>query len=268
MAEDSWALGMTQQEINALWSMFEPKSNLEGNTIPNVKITRRGRKRGNINSHNVFKSTKGCCVEGCRTSQIQVRNTIDLGGLTVAMCDLHVQELQSGFFASTPVDYESFTAKIRQLDETRTHQSQHHEASVQDQAAPYIKAGLAEEFALALVQSQHPEEILNLWEATWWKQYEPNDALVTSVLNETLSEEQARNINAFRGEHPELAMACIHQQVTVEWAQMLLESGFEEHPDAVKNVLEGADPVLIARIRGMDVKNAPPSTGLRILHGD
>jgi hypothetical protein len=36
----------------------------------------------------------------------------------------------------------------------------------------------------------------------------------------------------------------------------------------VKNVLEGADPMLIARIRGMDVKNVPPSTGLRILQGD
>ena len=42
--------------------------------------------------------------------------------------------------------------------------------------------------------------------------------------------EEARSINEFRGEHPELAMACIKQQITTEWAQMLLESGFEEHP--------------------------------------
>ena len=85
------------------------------------------------------------------------------------------------------------------------------------------------------------------------------------MLDGTLNEEEARSINEFRGEHPELAMACIKQQITTEWAQMLLESGFEEHPDAVKNVLEGADPMLIARIRRMDVKNVPSSTGLRIL---
>ena len=59
------------------------------------------------------------------------------------------------------------------------------------------------------------------------------------MLDGTLNEEEARSINEFRGEHPELAMACIKQQITTEWAQMLLESGFEEHPDAVKNVLEG-----------------------------
>jgi hypothetical protein len=46
---------------------------------------------------------------------------------------------------------------------------------------------------------------------------------------------------------------------------MLLESGFDEHPDAVLNVLEGADPALIARIRGMEVKDVPPPLGVRIL---
>ena len=63
-------------------------------------------------------------------------------------------------------------------------------------------------------------------------------------------------------------MACIKQQITTEWAQMLLTSGFEEHADAVRNVLEGADPMLIARIRGMDVNDVPPSLGLRILDED
>ena len=98
-----------------------------------------------------------------------------------------------------------------------------------------------------------------------WKQYEPNDILITSVLDETLTEQEARSINQFRGEHRALAMACIKKQISTEWAEMLLESGFDEHPDAVLNVLEGADPVLIARIRGMDVNDVPPPTGIRIL---
>lgn len=133
--------------------------------------------------------------------------------------------------------------------------------TVQKKSAPYIKAGLAEPFAEALVVSPQPEEILNLWEATWWKQYDPTDLIVTCVLDGTLTEAQARRINEFRGEHPELAMACMKQKITVEWAQMLLESGFDEYPMAVQNVLDGADPILIARIRCMEVNNVPSGCG-------
>jgi len=267
MTEDDWMLGMTQKEIDDIWTLFEPEAAKNGALTSEIKVNRSSinRNRPGHRRNNKYMS-QGCCVEGCK--QIQIRSTVEFAGVTVAMCDVHIQELESNLGELGRVDYTDFTAKIQQLDQNRNRKKQAHTASLQEQAIPYIKAGLAEPFALALVESQQPEEILNLWEATWWRQYEPTDLLVTSVLDETLTEEEARNINEFRGEHPELAMACVKQQITTEWAQMLLESGFEEHPDAVKNVLEGADPMLIARIRGMDVENVPPPVGLRILQGD
>lgn len=262
MSDESWMLGMTQREIDDIWAMFEPLDGKRGALLTEIKVNRSSINRTAQRRNNRYMS-QGCSVEGCK--QHQVRSTVEFAGVTVAMCDVHIQQIESTFAQSRHVGYTDFTAKIQQLEQTRNRKKQNHAASVQEQAAPYIKAGLAEPFAMALVESQQPEEILNLWEATWWRQYEPTDLLVTSVLDGSLNEQEARNINEFRGEHPELAMACIKQQITTEWAQMLLESGFEEHPDAVKNVLEGADPMLIARIRGMDVNNVPPHLGLRIL---
>ena len=265
MAEDNKMLGITQKEIDGIWVLFEPmKLPKRGHYPPKLRSTESSINRTAQRRNNRYMN-QGCSVEGCRTS---VRSTVEFAGVTVAMCDAHIQELERNLGQSPRVDYDDFIAKVHQLDQIRNRQQQHHAASIQEQAAPYIKAGLAEPFAIALVESQQPEEILNLWEATWWRQYEPTDLLVTSVLDGTLNEEEARSINEFRGEHPELAMACIKQQITTEWAQMLLQSGFEEHPDAVKNVLEGGDPMLIARIRRMEVKNVPPTTGLRILQED
>ena len=265
MAENNKMLGITQKEMDDIWALFEPMAPKIGTLPTEVKVNRSSINRTAQRRNRPYVS-RGCSVEGCR--QHQIRSTVEFGGVTVAMCDVHIQELEGNLGQSPRVDYDDFIAKVHQLDQIRNREQQRHAASIQEQAAPYIKAGLAEPFAIALVESQQPEEILNLWEATWWRQYEPTDLLVTSVLDGTLNEEEARSINEFRGEHPELAMACIKQQITTEWAQMLLESGFEEHPDAVRNVLEGADPMLIARIRRMDVKNVPSSTGLRILQED
>lgn len=265
MTGDNQMLGMSQKEIDDLWVLFEPMAPKPGALPTEIKVNRSSINRTAQRRNNRYMN-QGCSVEGCK--QHQIRSTVEFAGVTVAMCDRHIQELEQSLGQSPRSDYADFIAKIQQLQQIRNRQHQNHSASIQEQAAPYIKAGLAEPFAIALVESQQPEEILNLWEATWWRQYEPTDVLVTSVLDGTLNEEEARNINEFRGEHPELAMACIKQQITTEWAQMLLESGFEEHPEAVKNVLEGADPMLIARIRRMDVKNVPPTTGLRILQED
>lgn len=265
MAEDSWMLGMTQKEIDEIWVLFEPMARKNATLSTEIKVSRSSIPARPAR-HNRM-GTAGCCVLKCNA--LNVRSTVELdAGITLAMCDKHIQELESNFARTQHAEYTDFTSKIHELDQNRNRQKQKHSASVQEQAQPYIKAGLAEPFALALVESQQPEEILNLWEATWWRQYEPTDLLVTSVLDETLTEEEARNINEFRGEHPELAMACIQQQIPIEWATMLLKSGFEEHPEAVRNVLEGADPSLIARIRGMKVKDVPPPTNLRILDSE
>ena len=131
-------------------------------------------------------------------------------------------------------------------------------------AEPYIKAGLAEPFALAIAAGTPAGEVMDLWESDWWRQYPADDSLIISVLHGELTEAEARIINEFRGEHRELAEACIEQLVPVAWAQMLMESGFEDHPEAVRHVLEGADPALIARIQNIPVNEPPSPLGLKI----
>ena len=131
-------------------------------------------------------------------------------------------------------------------------------------AEPYIKAGLAEPFALAIAAGTPAGEIMDLWESDWWRQYPADDSLIVSVLHGELTEAEARIINEFRGEHRELAEACIEQLVPVAWAQMLMDSGFEDHPEAVRHVLEGADPALIARIQNIPVNEPPSPLGLKI----
>lgn len=114
-----------------------------------------------------------------------------------------------------------------------------------EKAEPYIRSGLAEPFAMAIVRGVDDAQVLDLWESTWWRQYPEDDVLIVSVLDGIHSEDVARTINGFRGEHPELAMACINKHVTVDWATMLLESGFEEQPDAVRDVLDGENRTLL-----------------------
>ena len=138
--------------------------------------------------------------------------------------------------------------------------------TLREKAEPYIRSGLAEPFAMAIVRGVDDAEVLDLWESTWWRQYPEDDILIVSVLDGIHSEDVARTINEFRGEHPELAMACINKHVTVDWATMLLDSGFEEHPDAVRDVLDGGEPHIVARIRRMNVnkKGLPPGLGGKV----
>lgn len=139
-----------------------------------------------------------------------------------------------------------------------------HQRETMSVAEPYIKAGLAEPFALAIAAGTPAEEVMNLWESDWWRQYPADDSLIVSVLHGGLTEAEARIINEFRGEHRELAEACIEQLVPVAWAQMLMDSGFEDHPEAVRHVLEGADPALIARIQNISVNEPPSPLGQKI----
>ena len=138
--------------------------------------------------------------------------------------------------------------------------------TLEEKAEPYIRSGLGEAFALAIVRGVDDGQVLDLWESTWWRQYPEDDVLIVSVLEGEHSEDDARTINEFRGEHPELALACINKHVTVNWATMLLDSGFEEHPDAVRDVLDGGEPHIVARIRRMkvDKKAMPPGLGEKI----
>lgn len=119
-------------------------------------------------------------------------------------------------------------------------------------AQTYIEAGLGEAFALAIGKGVDPDEVLTLWEAEWWKQYPDDDPLLVSVLDGKFSEDDARYINNIRSDHSTLALCCINEKVTVDWARALLDSGFEKYPESVEIILKGADPAIISRLHKID----------------
>ena len=153
-----------------------------------------------------------------------------------------------------------------EIQKRETKRNTKKKATLAKKAAPYMHAGLAEPFAMAIARGVDEGEVMDLWESDWWKQYPADDDLIVSVLKGEHGEDVARTINEFRGEHPELAHACIVKDVKVDWATMLLDAGFDEHPEAVVNVLCGGEPPLVARIRRMKVDNEglPPGVGMII----
>ena len=125
--------------------------------------------------------------------------------------------------------------------------------SAAEKAIPYISAGLAEPFALAIANGTKYEEVLDLWESKWWKQYEATDILICSVLDGTITEDDGKWLNSVRSDHERLALTCVENPDMMEWARTLLEHGFDSTPDAVNEALDGGEPVIIARIRNMEV---------------
>ena len=64
MAEDDWMLGMTQKEIDDIWTLFEPVAAKKGAFTSEIKVNRSsiqrkhpGHRRNNRYIH------QGCCVE-------------------------------------------------------------------------------------------------------------------------------------------------------------------------------------------------------------
>ena len=94
--------------------------------------------------------------------------------------------------------------------EKNTKQNAARKKKTLEKAEPYIRSGLGEAFALAIVRGVDDGQVLDLWESAWWRQYPEDDVLIVSVLEGEHSEDDARTINEFRGEHPELA--GLHQQ--------------------------------------------------------
>jgi len=253
------ALGLSDREVRSIWDFL-----VTARTKTDFPKIRKDVKKSNKGQ---FLMCSTCRRKSHSWSNFEIYDNKSQFSFTIcSQCSPSLDRfLQPQDKRDEHLQFTEYVTHLHSLGLERTNQEQEVQATIEEEAEPYIKSGLAESFAIALVKSEKPDEILNLWEAKWWKQYEPNDILITSVLDETLTEQEARSINQFRGEHRALAMACIKKQISTEWAEMLLSSGFDEHPDAVLNVLEGADPVLIARIRGMDVNDVPPPTGIRIL---
>ena len=184
------------------------------------------------------------CI-GCNSNRVRVRS-VNANSINVDDVVEELHNIESGI-----------NKRVNQRNTKK-------KATLSKKAAPYMQAGLAEPFALAIARGVDDGEVMDLWESDWWKQYPADDDLIVSVLKGEHAEDVARTINEFRGEHPELAHACIVKDVKVDWATMLLDAGFDEHPEAVVNVLCGGDPPLVARIRQMKVDNEglPPGVGM------
>ena len=128
------------------------------------------------------------------------------------------------------------------------------------QIQPYIDAGLTRPFAEAIVKGTDYDEVLDLWEQDWWKQYDDNDPLLLAVLSGQVTQENGKWLNDIRSDHQNLVMMYLQGDVTFEWAQALMETSFSDDPEAVEYVLRGAIPEVIARMRNLDNSggNFPP----------
>ena len=131
----------------------------------------------------------------------------------------------------------------------RVSASRRKQKSVESMAQPYVEIGLAQPFAEAIARDQSIwDSVLDLWEATWWEQYEPDDPMITSVLNGQFTEAEAKWMDTFRSDHLDLVWALLNGSVTTEWARALLESGFNGNIEQVSAALGGGSPKIIARI--------------------
>jgi len=158
-------------------------------------------------------------------------------------------------------DIGKFMAKIQNDSAERTKLASKKYSTLEEIAKPYINMGLAEPFAFALAEKPAlKKDIMALWESEWWKQYEATDILICSVLDGTITEDEGKWLNSVRSDHDDLAIACIKGKCTIEWAEALLNSGFNGQAKAVTACLAGGMPDVIAQIGGFNVDDSiiPP----------
>ena len=120
-------------------------------------------------------------------------------------------------------------------------------------AAIYIKAGLGEQFAWAIANGTEYEEVMDLWESEWWKQYDDKDALIIAVLNGKLTQEQGKWLNSIRSDHERLALTCVENPDMIEWATAILDTEFNNHPELIEGLLDGGELEVLARIVNMKI---------------
>ena len=119
----------------------------------------------------------------------------------------------------------------------------------------YIRAGLDEVFAQAIVDGVDSKHVMDLWEMEWWKQYEPTDRLFTATLLGKITSEDGRWINGIRSDHQNLVEQILDGKVSMEWARAVMATGFKDDSEAVEMLLAGAIPSVITRLRGISDGN-------------
>tara|TARA_B110000483_G_scaffold145474_1_gene173731 strand:+ start:286 stop:1335 length:1050 start_codon:yes stop_codon:yes gene_type:complete len=152
-------------------------------------------------------------------------------------------------------------AKSASLEANQKSEEKKRARSIEQLAQPYIDVGLAKPFAMAIARGTKIEDVMALWESKWWKQYDPEDILICSVLDGTITENEGKWLNTVRSDHEDLTLACIRGECTMDWAKALMKAGFKGQQTAVKAALDGGIPELIARIQRFEVekKLLPPA---------
>ena len=123
-------------------------------------------------------------------------------GLTLANLFVKIVDLKKtsgGFGISEGTLHNKIDALIAE-EEKKIKQAKNKQKTTAQKAQPYIDAGLAEPFALAIARGVDDSEVMDLWEAKWWKQYPPEDILICSILDGELTEEEGRYLNEIRSD--------------------------------------------------------------------
>ena len=125
----------------------------------------------------------------------------------------------------------------------------------------YISQGLSEAFAKAIAEGDNANEVMDLWDMDWWKQYPEDDLIVVKVLNGEMTASQADYLNKIRSDQDKAVTEVLEGLLTFDWLKALMDSGFHGHPKAVEPILKGADPVVIARIHKIEINEEllPPA---------
>ena len=128
----------------------------------------------------------------------------------------------------------------------------------------YQSQGLTESFARSIAEGNNPDEVMDLWDMDWWKQYPEDDLIVTKVLKGEMTASQAEYLNSIRSDHGEAVSEVLQGLITFDWLKALMDSGYLEHPTAVEPILKGADPVVIARIHKIEINEEalPPAINI------
>ena len=136
----------------------------------------------------------------------------------------------------------------------------------------YKILGLSKQFVSAIIH-QHKtghdgnvQSIINFWFAKWRKQYSYEDYLIQAVLNQTISESKGRVLNQKRSNHELLVYNITLNPNLYEWGMMLLNAGFDEHPEAVVSALKGGSPLILSELKGInaDPVELPPPIEIEI----
>lgn len=145
-------------------------------------------------------------------------------------------------------------SKIK-IQETKTKEIQ------SDMKELYQSQGLSESFARSIAEGNNANEVMDLWDMDWWKQYPEDDLIVTQVLKGELTASQADYLNSIRSDHGGAVSEVLEGLITFDWLKALMDAGYQSHPNAVEPILKGADPVVIARIHKIKInqETLPPS---------